>query len=140
MIVPKAVFPIVFLLLVASPLAAQQPPTGPSQENKQALLGDWEWTLSMGPMKKKVSMEVTEKEGKLGCTVLLDDGTKLESRDFLLKDDRVLFSIKHEQAVRPISISHEGTLKGKRITGTAKMDGGPMAMSLKWDASKVKKK
>jgi hypothetical protein len=140
----KVLLPLAIATVFNASALAQSKQTIPlhsqAQDKKQAVVGNWEWTLSFGPMRKRVSMEVLEKEGKLTAIVELDDGTKLESKDFVLKDDRIQFSVRHELGGKAISMVHDGTLKGDKIIGTAKMNGGPMDMSSKWNASKITKK
>jgi hypothetical protein len=96
--------------------------------------GNWEWTLAVGPMRKQVSMEVQEKQGKFIAVVRLDDGTVLESQDFKQEGDKIQFSVRREEGGMKSTMLHEGILKGDKISGTARMTGGPMNMSTKWNA------
>lgn len=118
--------------------ALQSPsPSSPSAAQKQAIVGRWEWTMSMGLMRKKIAMEVQEREGKLAAVIALDDGTKLQAKDLQVTEDRVQFVVQNDLKGRMITIKHEGKLKDHKITGTLQMSGGPMDMNSKWEAFKV---
>jgi hypothetical protein len=113
------------------------PPSPPSAAQKQATVGKWEWTMSMGLMRKKIAMEVQEREGKFAAVITLDDGTKLQAKDVQVTEDRIQFVVQNDLKGRMITIKHEGKLKDHKITGTFQMSGGPMDINSKWEAFKI---
>ena len=128
------------ILLLVDPGFAQDRPHVQQKESKDPIVGAWEWTMAMGLMRKKVSMEVVERQGKLIAVVVTPEGTKLESSEFIRKDDRVQFTVRNEEGGKTMTITHEGKLNGDKIVGTAKMTGGPFDMNIKWDATRVVRK
>ena len=133
---------VLFLLILLSVRPGASQERGPMQtkEPKDPVVGAWEWTMAMGLMRKKVSMEVIERQGKLVAVVVTPEGTKLESSEFIRKDDRVQFTVRNEEGGRAMTITHDGRLNGGKIVGTAKMTGGPFDMNIKWEATRVVKK
>lgn len=131
----------IVLITVFSPLLAStgqsQLPTQPPQKDQiKRIVGTWEWTLSIGPLKNNVSMEVQEKDGKPFAIVTLPDGSKVEANDFRINEDRVQFSVRHAPNSKTITLTHDGKLSDSKITGTAKITGAPIEMSSKWNASR----
>ena len=129
-----------FVLLVQGQSFSQERLLASQSNSKDPAAGFWEWTMSMGLMRKNLSMEVIEREGKLVALVVTPEGKKIESKDFIRKDDRIQFTIRNEEGGKAMTVAHDGKLKGDKISGTAKMSGGPFDMSIKWDASRVVKK
>lgn len=114
---------------------------GPELDTRNdPIIGHWEWTMAMGPMRKQVTMEVAEKEGKLVAIAVTPDGKTIESKDFVCKDDRIQFSLRIEEGGKTMTMAFDGKQKGDRILGTTKLSGGGFGMNLKWDATRVVKK
>jgi hypothetical protein len=128
------------ILLSAHTGFAQERPRMQQTESKDPIVGAWEWTMAMGLMRKKVSMEVVERQGKLVAVVVTPEGNKLESSEFIRKDDRVQFTVRSQEGGKIMIITHDGKLNGDKIVGTAKMTGGPFDMNIKWDATRVVRK
>jgi hypothetical protein len=128
------------LLFVGNLCFSQESYLDPRWRKEDSIQGNWEWTLSIGPMNKQVQMEVQEKEGSLVAIVRLDDGTTLESKDFKQDGQKIRFSVRREERGRAITMLHEGLWKGDKISGTASMTGGPMNMSTRWNASRIPNK
>jgi hypothetical protein len=124
-------------LFIGNLCFSQESYLDPRWRKDDSVKGNWEWTLSIGPMRKQVQMEVQEKEGRLVAIVRLDDGTTLESKDFKQEGPKIRFSIRREEGGKAITMNHEGLWKGDKISGTASMAGGPMNMSTKWNAVRV---
>lgn len=128
------------ILVPIGPGFSQERTQTQQKESKDPVVGAWEWTMTMGLMRKKVSMEVIERQGKLVAVVVTPEGTKLESSEFIRKDDRVQFTVQKDERGKTTIITHDGKLNGDKIVGTAKMTGGPLDMNIKWEATRVVKK
>jgi hypothetical protein len=130
----------VIVLMLSSLSFAQQPYPNIQSEAKDSAMGVWAWTMSLGPMRKQVSMEIVEKEGKLVAIVVTPEGEKIESKDLVRKDDRIQFSIRKEEGGKAMTMNHDGKIKGDKIVGNVKVNGGPFDLSVKWDATRTAKK
>ncbi len=136
----SSVFTVTLMLCVCDHVKSQDQYARNQKEGDDSIVGAWEWTMAVGPMKKKISMEVTEKDGKVTAVVISPEGKKLEAKDFEQREDRIQFTIVNEEGGRSMTLVHDGKIKGNKITGTAEMQGGPFDMKFKWDASRVAKK
>jgi hypothetical protein len=132
----RVVLLTVFSLALMSLGSAQTPIQPPPSEQLKRIVGTWEWTLSVGPLKNVVSMEVQEKDGKLFAIVTLPDGTKVEAKDFRINEDRVQFSVRHAPNSKTITLTHDGKLSDSKMIGTVKITGAPIEGSSKWNASR----
>ncbi|MEM8736626.1 MAG: hypothetical protein AAGG44_20520, partial [Planctomycetota bacterium] len=65
------------------------------------------------------------------------DGSKIESKDFRIKDGKVSFSIQRKKGFITVSLAHSGTLDGDMIRGTFVAKGGPIRKEGKWIARRV---
>lgn len=120
---------------------AQESRSDSRSASHAAIVGNWEWMMQMGLMRKKMEAEFNEKAGGLQATMVAPDGTKLESKDFFFKNNRVKFSVSREMGPQmSFTMTFDGTLKADRIDGTIQMSGGPMNQTLPWKASRVVKK
>lgn len=136
----KSILCLVFVVMFQMKSFSQERFLAPQKDLKDPAVGVWEWTVSMGLMQKQISMEVVERNGQLVALVVTPEGKKIESKDFVRKEDRIQFSIRNEEGGKTMTMTHDGKLKGDKIVGNTKMSGGPFDMSLKWDASRVVKK
>jgi hypothetical protein len=137
-----AIIPLTLLgfISISHACQAQSPARFIAHRLEDPIFGTWEWTVSMGPMKKELSMVVEEKEGEWFVVVKAPDGNEVEVTDFTLEDDRVHFTVHREERNRSMTMTYDGELKGDKINGTIKMSGGPINTTLKWKATKLSKK
>ncbi len=133
-------FAIALLTLVCSRGFTQDRYPLEQERKEQSIIGNWEWTMAIGPMKQKISMEVIEKEGKLIAMVVTPDGDKIQSEDFDHKEGRVQFTVRKEKGGRVMTLTHEGELKGTKIAGAITVQGGPVDFKGKWDATRSTQK
>lgn len=115
---------------------------GASESNptlaENQIVGRWEWEFDLGPSKGTAKLEVGEKDKKLTAVLTAPDGSKIESKDFRLKGDKVSFSIHRKKGFFSVSVVHSGTLDGDTIRGAFVAKGGPIKKEGKWIARRVK--
>ena len=98
--------------------------------------GTWDWQMSVGLIRKKVSMEVVQNKGDIQIKVTTEDGNTLDVTSVELKKDQLRFEMtKKAPLFGKVKIRHSGKVTGNFIAGSLEMEGGPGGKG-KWEAKR----
>lgn len=85
--------------------------------DKPSVAGNWQVHSVISGTESDVSCSFTQKETELTGTCLTDQGVKAPVTG-KVDGSKVTWSYKSEYQGTPLTVNHEGTLEGAKITGT----------------------